>query len=337
MKPDKAHVSINVSDLDRAVAFYRVFLAVEPAKHYKDYAKFELEEPPLVLSLEPIYHRAADSFNHLGLRLRDPAAVIDVQGRLERAGVLSEREDDVECCYSRQTRFWLIDPDKNMWEVYALTGELPHRGSLTASDALAARDRTGHVAAWDHRLGDPIASPLLLADASVEEVRLRGTFNAPMSADERGRVLGEAFRVLAPGGQIMIHGLATDRALAGGFPRLPGPAALVKHTPLESEPARWLVEAGFRGVYLQKLGELPNFEHDGMKMREIMVVGWKPEAAQGDGQTVVYRGPFAAAIDDEGRRYPRGERVVVDAATQAKLLRGPLADQLVFLRDRVRS
>jgi catechol 2,3-dioxygenase-like lactoylglutathione lyase family enzyme len=150
MTPDKAHVSINVADLDRAVAFYRTFLGIEPAKHYKDYAKFELEEPPLVLSLEPVFHRAADSFNHLGLRLDRPDAVAAVQARLKLAGVLAEREDDVECCYSRQTKFWLADPDKNLWEVYALTGEIPHRGSLSSSDALAARDRGGRPTSWAH-------------------------------------------------------------------------------------------------------------------------------------------------------------------------------------------
>jgi catechol 2,3-dioxygenase-like lactoylglutathione lyase family enzyme len=333
MSTAKAHVSINVSDLGRAVDFYRNFLGVEPAKHYKDYAKFEIEQPPMVLSLEPIYHRAADSFNHLGLRLDDPAAVVGVQERLSRAGLIAEREDDVECCYSRQTKFWLLDPDRNMWEVYALTADIAHRGSLAASDALAARDRAGHIAAWDHRLGDPIPARIPLADASVEEVRLRGTFNSLRTEAERTLLLAEVMRVLAPGGQVMIHGLAADRVLPGGFPRLPGPAALVKHTPLESEPAAWLEAAGFASVYVQKLGELPNFEHDGVKMRELMVVGWKPDAPSSE-QTIVYKGPFASVTDDAGNRYRVGERVTVDSATSARLACGPMADQFVFLRNR---
>jgi hypothetical protein len=135
----------------------------------------------------------------------------------------------------------------------------------------------------------------------------------------------------------MIHGLGTDRALAGAFPRLPGPAALVRHTPLESEPTAWLHEAGFVGAYLQKLGELPNFEHDGRKMREVMAVAWKPGGSHDvpeSAHAAVYRGPFAEVIDDDGRRYPRGERVPLDQATLARLAHGPLADQLVFIRDR---
>jgi hypothetical protein len=101
--------------------------------------------------------------------MNDPASVIAVQERLKQAGVLSEREDDVECCYSRQTKFWLLDPDKNMWG------------------------------------------------------------------------------------------------------------------------------------------------------------------------TVVYKGPFRSVTDDGGREYRVGERVTVDAATAARLERGPLADQFVFLRDRSRT
>ena len=45
------HLSLNVGDLARAIDFYRILFGVEPAKRRPDYAKFELEDPPLVLSL----------------------------------------------------------------------------------------------------------------------------------------------------------------------------------------------------------------------------------------------------------------------------------------------
>jgi hypothetical protein len=116
-------------------------------------AKFELNEPPLVLSLEPLYHRASDSFNHMGLRLGSPEAVKQAETRLKQAGLISDGAEDVECCYSRQTKFWLADPDRNLWEVYALTGEIPHRGSLASA-------------------------PAQIADATIEQVRLRGTLTS---------------------------------------------------------------------------------------------------------------------------------------------------------------
>jgi catechol 2,3-dioxygenase-like lactoylglutathione lyase family enzyme len=329
---DIAHVSLNVSDLGRAVEFYRALFGIAPAKHYKDYAKFELSDPPLVLSLEPIFHRAADSFNHLGVRLSTAEAVKSAEARLKEAGILADREDDVECCYSRQTKFWLLDPDRNMWEVYALTGEIAHRGSLTSSDALAARDRVGVLATWEHKLGDPVPSTIPVEDGAIEQVRLRGTFNRPLDEKTRRALLAETMRILRPGGDILVHGLAADKALKGNFPRLPGPAALVGHAPVENEPLAWLREAGYVGLYCQKLGERHNFEHDGVRMRELMVVGFRPPAAEEAAAIVIYRGPFTRVVDDEGHEYRAGERVTVDGKRAARLRQGILADQFTFIR-----
>jgi catechol 2,3-dioxygenase-like lactoylglutathione lyase family enzyme len=330
----QAHVSLNVSNLDKAVAFYQSFLGIAPARHEKDYAKFELADPPLVLSLEPVYHRGTDSFNHLGIRLADKDSVLASHLRLQSAGLVDACEEDVECCYSRQTKFWALDPDRNLWEVYALTGDLAHRGSLTASDALAARDRAGHPSAWEHRLGDPLVLPLTLTEESVDQVRLRGTFNTPRPNGESALLLQEALRILRPGGQIMIHGLVSDRPLPGGFPRLPGPAALVRHTPVETQPIRLLEEHGFVGTFAQKFGISPNFQHEGCKMRELLVCAWKPAAAASTApaQVVVYKGPFREVTDDAGQVYRRGERVTVDPQTLQRLQLGPQADQFVFLR-----
>jgi catechol 2,3-dioxygenase-like lactoylglutathione lyase family enzyme len=330
MSDDIAHVALNVSNLDRAVEFYRALFGVEPAKHYKDYAKFELHEPPLVLSLEPMYHRASDSFNHMGLRLSNADAVKQAEARLKSRGLVADREDDVECCYSRQTKFWLADPDRNLWEVYALTGEIPHRGSLTSSDALAARDRSGGMQTWEHKLGDDVRVPFAVEDGSIDQVRLRGTFNQPLEAAQGHALLADVRRMLRPGGEVLIHGLAADRPLVGGFPRLPGPAALVRHAPLVEELMTSLREAGFVGLYVQKLGERNNFEHDGVRMREVMIVGWRPPVAESPA-LVVYKGPFARVVDDAGREFRAGERVEVDGETAAALRRGLLAEQFVFI------
>ena len=47
------HLSLNVADLRRSIAFYRVLFGVEPAKCHDDYAKFDLADPPVVFSLVP--------------------------------------------------------------------------------------------------------------------------------------------------------------------------------------------------------------------------------------------------------------------------------------------
>src|SRR5262245_12261389 len=143
------HLSLNVGDLNRAIEFFRAFFGVEPAKCRADYAKFELNDPPLVLSLEPFKATPGGNLNHLGFRLPDSAALVDVQRRLELAGISTRREEGVECCYARQTKFWVHDPDGNLWEVYTLDEDLEHRcdGQVPMATPIYLAGRAGPTAA----------------------------------------------------------------------------------------------------------------------------------------------------------------------------------------------
>src|SRR5262245_23257712 len=124
----KFHLSLNVANLDRSVEFLKALFGREPAKCRPDYAKFELDEPPVVLSLEPHAPGSSGALNHLGFRLADSAELVEWQRRLETAGVATQREEGVECCYARQTKFWVRDPDNNLWEIYVLEEDIEHRG-----------------------------------------------------------------------------------------------------------------------------------------------------------------------------------------------------------------
>jgi catechol 2,3-dioxygenase-like lactoylglutathione lyase family enzyme len=74
------HVALYVQDLDAAVARYRKLLGQEPAKVRHDYAKFEIADPPVILSLntggEP------GTVSHLGIRYPGTG---DVASELVRA------------------------------------------------------------------------------------------------------------------------------------------------------------------------------------------------------------------------------------------------------------
>jgi catechol 2,3-dioxygenase-like lactoylglutathione lyase family enzyme len=123
------HLSLNIANLERSIAFYRILFGCEPAKCRPDYAKFELNDPPLVLSLEPTPRGEGGALNHLGFRMPDSAALVAVQRRLELAGIHTRREEGVECCYARQTKFWVTDPDQTLWEIYTLDEDIDHRGA----------------------------------------------------------------------------------------------------------------------------------------------------------------------------------------------------------------
>jgi len=66
MPQNTFHVALYVRDLDAAIARYRKLLGQEPAKVRHDYAKFEIADPPVILSLntggEP------GTVSHLGIR-----------------------------------------------------------------------------------------------------------------------------------------------------------------------------------------------------------------------------------------------------------------------------
>jgi catechol 2,3-dioxygenase-like lactoylglutathione lyase family enzyme len=327
------HLSLNVSDLGRSVEFYRTLFGRPPAKQRADYAKFEVDDPPLVLSLEPTARGQGGALNHLGFRLPDSGTLVRMQERLERAGVRSQREECVECCYAKQTKFWVTDPDHTLWEMYVLEGDLDHRGVGQTLEQMIPKQEPAAVAApvvWEHRLGEPVPERVPLADGSADEVRLRGTFNAALPEPDLRRALGEARRVLKAGGTVVVHTLVADRPFPNGQPQLPGPAAYVQRVPLEAEPQRAVEEAGFGGLRLEKFGASPCFQHDGVQMREMLLTA--VQVADGERtKTVLYKGPFLEARDDEGNVYRRGERVRVTAQTSDLLRRGPLAEQFLFL------
>lgn len=124
----KFHASLNVSDLARAVEFYTALLGVAPAKAYHDYAKFEADSPPLILSLKPKRACAGGPLNHLGLRVTSVEALRAIQTRLAAVGARMGQQDDVKCCYAHQTKIWVTDPDQTMWEIYVLHDDVPDWG-----------------------------------------------------------------------------------------------------------------------------------------------------------------------------------------------------------------
>ncbi len=269
------HLSLNVSDLARSINFYRILLGTEPAKCRHDYAKFELDDPPLVLSLEPMARPVGGPLNHLGFRLSDSAALAAMQERLERAGVHSQREEGVECCYARQTKFWTTDPDKTLWEIYTFDGDIDHRGAGQSLEAMVpgAVRSSGEVqpVVYEHLLLAPVPERLPFDDATVDEVRLRGSLNVPLDAATQQRLAQESLRVLKPGGRVFVHTLVGDQTLTD--PDLPGPAAHVQFVPLENAPKDLIQSAGFGQLRLVKFEERPCFDAPGRRHARTAVGG----------------------------------------------------------------
>ncbi len=118
----RMHISMFVGDLEESVKFYEVFFGQPPTKHLADYAKFEVQEPPLIISFNPDRKPAAGgAVNHLGVQVKSTDIVMAMKERFAAAGFLTDEEVATPCCYAVQTKVWVGDPDGNRWEVYVVT------------------------------------------------------------------------------------------------------------------------------------------------------------------------------------------------------------------------
>ena len=113
------HISLNVTDLDRSVDFYGRFLG-QPVKRKPDYAKFVTADPVIHLAMQPTLSAPAPrgALSHLGIRVETDAEVRRWRDRVRDRGLAFEDEINTTCCYARQDKFWVTDPDGNRWEVY---------------------------------------------------------------------------------------------------------------------------------------------------------------------------------------------------------------------------
>ena len=121
----RVHIGLPVTDLGRSLAFYRTLFAQEPTKTKDGYARFEVADPPLNISLhvEKNANGAKAAASHFGIQVRSTDAVLERTAELERAGLSPKREDQVTCCYAVQDKAWVTDPDGNEWEVFAVTDD----------------------------------------------------------------------------------------------------------------------------------------------------------------------------------------------------------------------
>ena len=118
MSQNTFHVALYVQDITEAVAHYRKQLGIEPAKVRHDYAKFEIADPPVILSLN--VGGEAGTLSHLGIRYPGTADVASEKVRVRNAEVGFLEQQGTTCCYAKADKFWVRDADRVPWEHYTL-------------------------------------------------------------------------------------------------------------------------------------------------------------------------------------------------------------------------
>ncbi len=135
----KAHISLNVSNVERSIQFYRTMFGIEPAKVRTGYAKFDVQNPPLNLALNEHPVREQGALSHLGIQVASTEDVLAIRERWRAAGLDTRDEMGTECCYAVQDKTWAFDPDGYEWEVFVvLEDNLPEIPVCCGDSAEAA-------------------------------------------------------------------------------------------------------------------------------------------------------------------------------------------------------
>lgn len=128
----RPHLSLDVQNVSASVEFYQKVFGVSPQKQTSDYAKFDLVKPALNLSLVSSTGRIS-AVNHLGIEVDSVADMAAWKTRLQEAGILDRVEENVACCFARQDKVWVTDPDGNAWEIFTVHEQLPVEGALAST------------------------------------------------------------------------------------------------------------------------------------------------------------------------------------------------------------
>ncbi|HET7545246.1 MAG TPA: ArsI/CadI family heavy metal resistance metalloenzyme [Polyangiaceae bacterium] len=120
----KPHVSLNVSNVEKSVAFYEKAFGVTVTKRRPGYAKFDLAAPALNLTMSEA-PRTGVNASHFGIQVASTEGVLEAKARFEAVGLSTFSEEDTTCCYAVQDKVWIEDPDGNSWEVFVVKADAP--------------------------------------------------------------------------------------------------------------------------------------------------------------------------------------------------------------------
>ena len=139
----RPHISINVKDVKKSIAFYQKLFGKDPQKQTGDYAKFDMEKPALNFSMQTGSLENLSRVSHFGIEVDSPSEIAEWKERVEKSGIVGKIEEDTTCCFARQDKVWFKDPDGNSWEIFLVYEQLPVLGSFAASGSCCTPSESG--------------------------------------------------------------------------------------------------------------------------------------------------------------------------------------------------
>lgn len=116
----KAHLALKVANVENSIDFYKKMLGIEPSKVRTGYAKFDVQNPPLNLTLNQVAFQGKGALSHMGIQVGTTDDVIALREQWRERGLTPREEMQTTCCYALQDKAWVSDPDGNEWEVFVV-------------------------------------------------------------------------------------------------------------------------------------------------------------------------------------------------------------------------
>ncbi|HYO90151.1 MAG TPA: ArsI/CadI family heavy metal resistance metalloenzyme, partial [Pyrinomonadaceae bacterium] len=122
---------------------YRKMLGIEPSKVRAGYAKFDVQNPPLNLTLNQVPFKERGALSHLGIQVAETSDVLALRQQWIERGLTTREEMQTNCCYALQDKAWVSDPDGNEWEVFVvLKDNLTETSACCTPDAAVQAEET---------------------------------------------------------------------------------------------------------------------------------------------------------------------------------------------------
>ncbi len=121
----RLHISVNVSDLDRSIAFYSQLFGTAPVLVRDDYAKWLVDDPRVNFVVEKSV--SSPGVTHAGIEVGDEQELGGLYEQFKKAGPY-ENEGITNCCYHRSEKSWTMDPDGFAWEAFYSFDQTEQRG-----------------------------------------------------------------------------------------------------------------------------------------------------------------------------------------------------------------
>jgi catechol 2,3-dioxygenase-like lactoylglutathione lyase family enzyme len=135
----RIHIALNTNRFEDSIEFYTKLFGQQPAKLRENWAKFDLADPALNLTL----NRTAAAIppgqvSHLGIEVGDSATVAAMDNRLQQLGLKTVPEENTTCCYAVQDKTWVTDPNGHAWEFFHVKADAEESGADTGAQQAPA-------------------------------------------------------------------------------------------------------------------------------------------------------------------------------------------------------